>query len=221
MKNGYEFWDAIKSKFPGIADGIFKEFTRVDGYLPYEKGYVYMLHACGTSYYKIGKSCKPDRRFTQISPQMPFKTKVINVWRSNFMSMGEDYVHEMFAEKRTNGEWFDLDTIDFVNFFAKTREYLRNRIRNAYGYYFFTEAIDCYEDCFDEWLEEETNYLVSTFWCTPHSMAWIDGLFQAIEFEQSEIPPEIQSRVQSYFDEDKKTWVAAGLDESEYVDIGF
>lgn len=104
----YPAWAKFKETLPAIADLILAEYKAVNGFIPREPGYVYLIHAVGTEYYKIGKSINPDRRILQISPKMPFNVKFVRVWRTYFMSLAEKMLHEQYAYCRVNGEWFHL-----------------------------------------------------------------------------------------------------------------
>ena len=88
----------------------FKDQWESDKYiLPSDPGFVYLLHAKGTNYFKIGKTNNPHRRIgKEISPKMPFECALINVWATDHMSVAEKAMHQRLSEFRTNGEWFDL-----------------------------------------------------------------------------------------------------------------
>ena len=73
-------------------------------------GYVYLLK--GGEYYKIGLSKNADRRIEEISPKLPFETELICTITTEDMYELEAFLHEMFADKRANGEWFELDEAD-------------------------------------------------------------------------------------------------------------
>jgi len=73
-------------------------------------GYVYVLQ--GGPYYKIGRTNDVDRRISQISPKMPFETKLIYVLATRDMYTLESELHKRFADRRANGEWFELEPED-------------------------------------------------------------------------------------------------------------
>lgn len=104
----YIKWKDIKEHFPNFAQKLLAEYERCNGFVPYEPGFVYVLRAEGTSFYKIGKSIHPDKRHLQISPKMPFPCNFVTMWRCNFMSLAEKLMHEDFARFRANGEWFEI-----------------------------------------------------------------------------------------------------------------
>jgi hypothetical protein len=130
-------WEVIKSSLPKTSKALIGEYRRTNGFLPYEQGYVYMIHAVGTDYYKIGKTINPDKRILQIAPKMPFSVRFKHVWPSNFMSYSERFLHLYFENFRVNGEWFDFSKEVFdSNFFEQRLAY--DTIRNAYASHFYS-----------------------------------------------------------------------------------
>lgn len=125
-------WSCIKQLCPDFAENLRREYDRTGGFVPYEQGYIYLIHAVGSNYYKIGKTKAPDRRLLQIAPQMPFTCKFIRVWHSNFMSLAEKYLHEMFKEFRVNGEWFEFSCKQLEEFFNPNKG-MDYKIRYAYS----------------------------------------------------------------------------------------
>ncbi len=133
-------WTRLKEEFPDVATALLKEWNERDGFVPYEQGYVYVIQACDTQYLKIGKTKNPDRRILQIAPQMPFRTQYVRVWRSNFMSMGEKYLHSVFSDYRANGEWFDFGSANKEEKACRIGMLLNsfctdNSVKHAYGNY--------------------------------------------------------------------------------------
>jgi len=101
-------WDELKSEFPEVVEFFVDLYKKSNGFIIREPGFIYLIHAVGSDFYKIGKTTNPDRRILQIAPQMPFPTRYVRVWRSDFMSIAEKMLHEQFEYVRTNGEWFEL-----------------------------------------------------------------------------------------------------------------
>lgn len=101
-------WQYICEHYPVFAQNFSQEYHRNQGLIPYEPGFVYIIHAVGSNYYKIGKSINPDQRLLRIAPLMPFRTRFIKVWHSYFMSLAETMLHSLFDEERVNGEWFEF-----------------------------------------------------------------------------------------------------------------
>jgi len=73
-------------------------------------GHVYLLKA--GPYYKIGISAQVDERIKQLSVLPPFDIELIHaIYDTNMYALEKD-LHERFAPKRKNGEWFELDDSD-------------------------------------------------------------------------------------------------------------
>lgn len=76
-------------------------------------GYVYLIRLGNMEYYKIGRSNNPDRRiWKEISPKLPEEPEIICVFETTDMIKLEKDLHNRFADKRANGEWFLLDKSD-------------------------------------------------------------------------------------------------------------
>lgn len=123
-------WQYIEENYPVFACNFAQEYRRRNGFIPYEPGFVYVIHAVGSNYYKIGKSINPDRRLLQIAPQMPFRTRFIKVWRTYFMSMAESILHGSFEEERANGEWFEFKSYNLQDLLGGWGS---RGVRYAYG----------------------------------------------------------------------------------------
>lgn len=76
---------------------------------PYKASYpgkVYLLK--GDRWYKIGKSRDFDNRAKLFHLTLPFPVEVIHTIETGDCTALESYFHKLFADKRTNGEWFLL-----------------------------------------------------------------------------------------------------------------
>lgn len=73
-------------------------------------GYVYLIR-CG-EHYKIGITKTVSRRLTQFSTKLPVKPELVCSIPSPDMYTLEKELHNRFADKRSNGEWFALDDND-------------------------------------------------------------------------------------------------------------
>lgn len=73
-------------------------------------GYVYLLHSNGV--YKIGHAKDLTRRMMQISPVMPHEVELVHAIKCENMVGLESELHQQFADKRLNGEWFNLSAED-------------------------------------------------------------------------------------------------------------
>jgi hypothetical protein len=71
-------------------------------------GYVYLIGTPIFGWYKIGKSKTPNIRVRDLGILLPFKIKVLGVWKAQNHSLLEESLHEMFDKYRINGEWFEF-----------------------------------------------------------------------------------------------------------------
>ncbi len=79
-------------------------------------GYVYLLHGVGTPWYKIGVSVDPKIRLKQLGTQGPFKIEPVHQLKVDDMINVESHFHNLFADKRAQGEWFTLSANDVATF---------------------------------------------------------------------------------------------------------
>jgi hypothetical protein len=77
-------------------------------------GFIYVLKA--GPFYKIGLTKDPDVRRKALAVALPYKDQVIFTIPVPDMFGHERYLHELFAHKRANGEWFELtdDDLDVI-----------------------------------------------------------------------------------------------------------
>lgn len=86
-------------------------------------GWVYVVKISGDSLYKIGMTAKkPTERLAQFVPRMPYEAELVYTKQSKNPANLEARLHELYADFRQNGEWFNLS--DGV--FADLIEYLEN-----------------------------------------------------------------------------------------------
>jgi hypothetical protein len=69
-------------------------------------GYVYLIGSTTFGWYKIGKSKIPDIRVKDIGILLPFRIKVLAVWRAENHTLLEALLHEKYLANAVNGEWF-------------------------------------------------------------------------------------------------------------------
>lgn len=84
-------------------------------------GYVYLIRHGKRREYKIGKTYNPVRREGEIRLELPEKVTPIHTIRTDDPTGIEKYWHRRFADKRKEGEWFELTNQD-VNSFKKWKQ---------------------------------------------------------------------------------------------------
>lgn len=89
-----------------------------------EEGFVYLgVLKVGTQRrYKIGKTNLVSRRSAELSLQLPEKMELVHFIKTDDMTGIEGYWHKRFADKNTNGEWFNLSANDVRAF--KLRKFM-------------------------------------------------------------------------------------------------
>jgi hypothetical protein len=110
-RTGYEdmiAWCAPIATRPVSADG--KDQIDSDEVV----GFVYLMKS--GRHYKIGRSNAAGRRQYELAIQMPEKLVTLHIIRTDDPPGIEEYWHRRFADKRKNGEWFDLSTADVTAF---------------------------------------------------------------------------------------------------------
>jgi hypothetical protein len=78
-------------------------------------GYVYLIGTPIFGWYKIGKSKSPEVRIKNLGILLPFKIKVIGVWKAENHTLMEQTLHEMYRDHKINGEWFEFNKKEVVN----------------------------------------------------------------------------------------------------------
>ncbi len=82
-------------------------------------GYIYLMHAKGTNYYKIGRSIHPTKREYQLNnTKGPYDVELIKHIKTRHDVNAEKLLHGHFSKKRKRGEWFELDPFDLHLFIS-------------------------------------------------------------------------------------------------------
>ncbi len=104
---------AIVSQIDALGFGE-EESVADTGGATVEIGSVYLLRS--GKFYKIGRSNAAGRREREIALQLPEKASIVHIIRTDDPPGIESYWHRRFAERRKNGEWFELTAADVSAF---------------------------------------------------------------------------------------------------------
>jgi hypothetical protein len=70
-------------------------------------GYVYVVHAVGMSYVKIGKTTNFFKRFQQLQRGTLFPLQILSVARVPDMDREERELHALYQRYHVRGEWYN------------------------------------------------------------------------------------------------------------------
>lgn len=107
-------FDDIKVKLNGVAQNKDTEEPHSNG--TEQKGYVYLVQHGARKEYKIGRTNNPIRREGELNIELPERLQPIHLIETDDPSGIERYWHNRFANKRKNGEWFELSPADLKAF---------------------------------------------------------------------------------------------------------
>jgi hypothetical protein len=85
-----------------------------------EFGYVYLMKS--GRFYKIGSSRNVERRNYDLGIKLPENINILHKIKTDDPNGIENYWHNRFRDKRKQGEWFDLSSIDISAF--KRRKFM-------------------------------------------------------------------------------------------------
>lgn len=98
-------------------------------------GFVYIIHAIGTSRIKIGHSVEPEKRLKELQTGSPYKLRLIESWPGT--KADERRAHTCLSQYRQTGEWFDVPP--FIR--LRIRELIANQAGNCYRHISVKECL--------------------------------------------------------------------------------
>jgi hypothetical protein len=94
-------------------------------------GYIYLVRAImPDTYYKIGLSKNSKSRISTMGVKLPFPIEVTHTFPTDDMRQSEKTLHDRFAHKRVNGEWFELKQAD-VDYICSIASVSNNEVYHA------------------------------------------------------------------------------------------
>ena len=85
---------------------------------------VYLINQTGTDYYKIGYTSRPiSKRLSEIQVGCPSAVRVHTTFETDVAQQVELAMHNRYSSKRSNGEWFILDSEDIKDFLPTAKRF--------------------------------------------------------------------------------------------------
>lgn len=78
-------------------------------------GNVYVIHAKGTEFYKIGSTKSVARRLAGLSTSCPYPVELFMAIQTEDREAIESKVHLRFAANRRHGEWFHFTDVELLD----------------------------------------------------------------------------------------------------------
>ncbi len=86
------------------------------------EGYIYLVRAITPdNHYKIGLSKEPVKRLEKMEIKLPFPIETIHLIPTDDIHSAKKTLHDKYANKRVNGEWFHLTPKD-VNYIKSIKK---------------------------------------------------------------------------------------------------
>lgn len=82
------------------------------------EGYIYLIREHYKGCYKIGRSMNMQGRANRFDVKLPFDWSIVAVYQVDNMFKVEADLHAKFKRKRLQGEWFELNREDLVEFYG-------------------------------------------------------------------------------------------------------
>lgn len=98
-------------------EDYYKDQEEESRYVPTEKvkkdkaTNIYLVRCNASGYYKIGISKDVNSRFSSLRTGNP---NLELIWHYSGFTSDEEFLHELFEDRRVSGEWFVLDNDDIV-----------------------------------------------------------------------------------------------------------